>query len=163
MIETQVLAAKKIIGDPYLQLQIDNQTQLLLPMVTTKEVLIVPASRLTLMPNMPPSFLGLFNQRSRIFWVADLGKILNLSSLKPDSQEYPVAIIHSGKKALALAVEKVMGVIRFPKEKVKSPLTSIEPSLIPYLQGCIPQERQIFLILDAEAILDAPTLQQKGR
>ncbi|MDJ0659293.1 MAG: chemotaxis protein CheW [Crocosphaera sp.] len=160
MIETQALTAKKVIGDPYLHLQIDSNIQLLLPMVTTKEVLIIPASRLTFMPNMPPTFLGLLNRRSHIFWAVDLGKLLNLSSLKLDSQEYPLAIIHSGKKALALAVEKVMGVMRFPQEKIESPLNSIEPSLTSYLQGYITQDRQIFLILDPEAILDAPILQQ---
>ncbi|MDJ0844511.1 chemotaxis protein CheW [Crocosphaera sp.] len=161
MIETQKVTGKKVIGDPYLQLQIDSEIQLLLPMVTTKEVLIFPASRLTFMPNMPPVFLGLLNQRSHIFWVVDLGKLLNLSSLKLESQEYPIAIIHSGKKALALAVEKVVGVIRFPQEKIQSPLNNIQPSLTPYLQGCLPQDRQIFLILDPDAILDAPILQQR--
>ncbi|ACB53892.1 hypothetical protein cce_4544 [Crocosphaera subtropica ATCC 51142] len=158
MIETQSLSKQKAVGDPYLQLQIDSQTQILLPMVMTKEVLNIPSSRLTVMPNMPPFFLGLLNQRSRIFWAVDLGHFLNLSSLKLDCPHYSIAIIHSRKKALALAVEKVMGVTRFPQEKIESPFSTVEAGLIPYLQGCIPQERQLFLILDPEAILEAAIL-----
>ncbi|EAZ89638.1 hypothetical protein CY0110_24436 [Crocosphaera chwakensis CCY0110] len=158
MIETQILSNQRAVGDPYLHLQIDSQTQILLPMTMTKEVFIIPSSRLTIMPNMPSFFLGLLNQRSRIFWVVDLGKFLNLSSLKLDSQQYSIAIIHSGKKALALAVEKVMGVTRFSKERIESPFNTVQSDLIPYLQGCIPQEKQLFFILDPEAILNSPIL-----
>ncbi|WP_198648757.1 chemotaxis protein CheW [Cyanothece sp. BG0011] len=158
MVTTQALSNQRIIGDPYLHLQINSQTQILLPMTMTKEVLIIASSRLTIMPNMPPFFLGLLNQRSRIFWVVDLAKLLNISSLKLDSQQYSIAIIHSGKKALALAVEKVMGVSRFSKDRIESPLNTVKPDLIPYLQGCILDEKQLFFMVDPEAILNAPLL-----
>ncbi|EHJ14247.1 hypothetical protein CWATWH0003_1080 [Crocosphaera watsonii WH 0003] len=150
---------QKKVGDPYLHLQIDHQTQILLPTLTTQEVLITDANRLTIMPNMPPYFLGLLNQRSRIFWIIDLGKFLALSPLKPDAQQYSIAIIRAGKKAIGLAVEKVLGVTRFPAEKIQSPIGAVKASLIPYLKGCITQEKQILLILDPEAILNAPILQ----
>ncbi len=159
MMETQLLSVQKKVGDPYLHLQIDHQTQILLPTLTTKEVLITDANRLTIMPNMPPYFLGLLNQRSRIFWIIDLGKFLALSPLKPDAQQYSIAIIRAGKKAIGLAVEKVLGVTRFPAEKIQSPIGAFKASLIPYLKGCITQEKQILLILDPEAILNAPILQ----
>ncbi|MDJ0509849.1 MAG: chemotaxis protein CheW [Crocosphaera sp.] len=158
MMETQALSSKKAEGDPYLHLQIDSKTQVLLPMKTTQEVLITTANRLTVMPNMLPCFLGLLNQRSRIFWIVDLGKLLDLSPLKPDVQQYSIAIIREGKQALGLAVEKVKGVTRFPPEKIQSPIGTVEVGLIPYLKGCIAQERQILLILDSEAILNTPTL-----
>jgi positive phototaxis protein PixI len=162
IMETQALSFQKAVGDPYLHVQIDSQTQILLPMATTQEVLITPASRLTIMPNMSPYFLGLLNQRSRIFWVIDLPKLLDLAPLKLDIQQYSIAIIRSGKMALGLAVEKVKGVTRFPTEKIQSPIGTVEPGLIPYLRGCIAQERQIFLILEAEAILNASILKRNS-
>lgn len=158
LMEPQTLSGQKAVGDPYLHLQVDSQTQILLPMVTTQEVLITPANRLTIMPNMLPCFLGLLNQRSRIFWIVDLGKLLALSPSNPDVQQYSIAIIRAGKKALGLAVEKVKGVTRFPPEKIESPFGTVEAGLIPYLKGCIAQDRQILLILDPEAILNAPIL-----
>ena len=159
MMEPHTLSGQKVVGDPYLHLQVDSQTQILLPMVTTQEVLITPANRLTIMPNMLSCFLGLLNQRSRIFWIVDLGKLLALSPLNPDVQQYSVAIIRVGKKALGLAVEKIKGVTRFPAEKIESPFGTVEAGLIPYLKGCIPKDRQILLILDPEAILNAPILE----
>lgn len=158
--ETQTLSSNKTVGDPYLHLQIDSQTQILLPMIATQEVLITPVSRLTMMPNMPACFLGLLNQRSRIFWVIDLGKLLSLQPLSSDIQEYSIAIIRLGKMALGLAVEKVQGVIRCPKERIQSPIGTVESNLVPYLQGCIVQKKQIFLILDPEAIVNSPVLRR---
>ncbi|MEA5511450.1 chemotaxis protein CheW [Crocosphaera sp. UHCC 0190] len=157
--ETQTLRSKKAVGDPYLQLQINSQTQVALPMNMTQEVLITSASRLTIMPNMPPCLLGLLNQRSRIFWVIDLALLLGLQPLGLELQQYSIAIIRSRNNALGLAVEAVKGVIRFPKEVIQSPIGTVEPELTPYLQGCIAQERQILLILSPEAILNAPILQ----
>ncbi|MEL4894563.1 chemotaxis protein CheW [Crocosphaera sp. Alani8] len=159
MMETQILSGQKAVGDPYLHLKIDSETQILLPIETTQEVLITDANRLTVMPNMLPFFLGLLNQRSHIFWIIDLGEFLELSPLKSDVQQYSIAVIRAGKKAIGLATEKVKGVTRLPVEEIQSPIGKVKDSLIPYLKGCTTENEQILLVLDAEAILNAPILQ----
>jgi positive phototaxis protein PixI len=142
----------------YLKLQLDPQTQAALPMDFAQEVLTVSAGRLTFMPNMPSCVLGLLNQRSRVFWMVDLPQLLEFQSLSLDTQQYNVIIVRVGNFALALAVLTVKGVVRFGVEAIQSPIGTVSAGLTPYLRGWIPQEKEILLVLDPQAILTAPIL-----
>jgi positive phototaxis protein PixI len=151
--------SQKSIGQAYLKLQLDSKTQAALPMEGAQEVIIVPIDRLTFMPNMPSCVLGLLNQRSRVFWVVDLPQLLEMQPLPSDAQQYNIAIVRVGNVALALAVFAVKGVTRFFNEAIQSPIGTVAPGLTPYLRGLVPQEREILLVLDPEAILNSKVLQ----
>lgn len=150
--------SQKAIGQAYLKFQLDTTTHAALSMDAAQEVLIVPASRLTFMPNMPSCVLGLLNQRSRVYWVVDLPKLLEMQPLPPDSQQYNMAIVRAGKATLAVAISNVRGVVRFQTEAIQSPIGTVAPGLTPYLRGLVPQGREVLLVLDPEAILNAAVL-----
>ncbi|AFY76941.1 MAG: purine-binding chemotaxis protein CheW [Hydrococcus sp. C42_A2020_068] len=150
--------SQKAVGQAYLKFQLDAKTQAALSMDAAQEVLIVPSSRLTFMPNMPYCVLGLLNQRSRVYWVVDLPQLLEMPMLPSDTQQYNITIARSGNMALALAVLTVRGVTRFLPEAIQSPIGTVAPGLTPYLQGLVPQEREILLVLDPEAILNSTAL-----
>lgn len=97
----QVLQAKPI-GDNYLSFSLNQQTPALLLMEYAQEVIIVPTTRLTPMPNMPECVLGLLNRRSRVLWVVNLAKLLNLPSFDPIAQQYQIIIIQSEQIKIAL-------------------------------------------------------------
>jgi len=145
-------------GQAYLKLQLDPQTQAALPMDFAQEVLVVSAGRLTFMPNMPSCVIGLLNQRSRVFWTVDLPQMLDFQALPSDTQQYNIIIVRVGNLALALAVLTVKGVIRFGVEAIESPIGTVSVGLTPYLQGWIPQNKEILLVLDPQAILTSPVL-----
>jgi positive phototaxis protein PixI len=150
--------SQKNLGEPYLRLQLDDRNHAALSMEFAQEVSIVPATRLTYMPNSPLCMLGLLNQRSRVYWVVDLPQMLGLEPLASDTQQYNIAIIQARNVSLAVAIKAVQGVKRFVKESIQSPIGTVDPHLTPYLQGCIPQDREAILILDAEAIVNSPIL-----
>ncbi|MCU0535912.1 MAG: chemotaxis protein CheW [Hydrococcus sp. Prado102] len=154
----QANRSQKAVGQAYLKFQLDSKTQAALPMDAAQEVLIVPSSRLTFMPNMPSCILGLLNQRSRVFWVIDLPQLLEMQPLPSDTQQYSLTIVRVGNAVLALAVMNVKGVTRFPSEVIQSPIGTVAPGLTPYLRGLVPQEREILLVLDPEAILNSSVL-----
>lgn len=154
------------LGDAYLSIQLDAQTPVALPMAQAQEVLVVPAQRLTPMPNMPDGVLGLLNRRSRIFWVVDIAQWLQAQPLDPIAQQYTVVIVRVNAAAspqspnwLGLAVPKVKGVIRFLPELIQSPLGHFPLHLTPYLRGCVLQKQELLLVLDAEALVQTPLLQ----
>jgi positive phototaxis protein PixI len=149
---------RKQTDEAYLKLQLDDRNHAVLPIEFAQEVLIVPASRLTYMPNAPVCMLGLLNQRSRVFWVADLPQMLGLEPLATDVHLYNIAIVQVQKAALALAVQAVKGVQRLNRDLIQSPIGTVDPSLTPYLRGCIPQNREVLLVLDPEAIVNASVL-----
>lgn len=147
------------LGIPYLNLQVDSQTQIALPMENTQEVLTTNRGRITSIPNMAKSVIGLLNQRSRVFWVIDLAELLNLKSNSEEKQQYNIAIIKVGKIALGLAIEKIKGVIRIDYNQIKSPIGEISADLVPYLKGYVMYAENMILILDADAIINSPVLQ----
>jgi twitching motility protein PilI len=154
----QTKQSQKAVGQAYLKFQLDPKTQAALSMDSAQEVLIVPASRLTYMPNTPSCVLGLLNQRSRVYWVVDLPQLLEMQPLPADSQQYNIAIVRVGNAVLALAVLNVKGVTRFLSEAIQSPIGTVAAGLTPYLRGLVPQEREILLVLEPEAILNSSLL-----
>lgn len=118
--------------------------------------------RLTPMPNMPAPMMGLMNRRSRVIWVVDLAQLLELSILDSNIQQYTVILIQVGAVPLGLAVQQVEGMIRLQPDEIQSPVGQVSAALVPYLRGCAlqqqEQKQEILLVLDAEAIIQAPIL-----
>jgi positive phototaxis protein PixI len=149
---------KKNLGDAYLKFQFGQQTPAVLPMSQAQEVFILPVGRLTAMPNMPPHVMGLLNRRSKVLWVIDLGVMLGLPGIETNVQHYNSVIINNGSVALGVIVQSVEGVVRLTQESIQPPLGQVSAGLVPYLRGCILQEQEILLALDAEAIMRSPLL-----
>lgn len=146
------------LGDPYLKLRLSDSAPVALPMEAAREVIVVPVEQITPIPNMPNCLLGLLNQRSRVFWVVDLSSMLGYTGLMTNAREFNIAILQVGQVPLGLAVPTVQGVTRLPTDIIQSPIGMVAPSIAPYLRGCLPEEKEILLILDPDAIVNASVL-----
>ncbi len=143
-------------GDAYIRFQLEPKTPAVMSMAHTQEVVVIPIGRITPMPNMPSCMLGLLNWRSRVFWVIDLAAMLKLQPLNTNVQHYNMAIIRVGQVPLGLVVQEVKGVMRLTADCIQSPLGFVSTSLAPYLHGCVLQQKDILLVLNAEAIVHSP-------
>ena len=148
---------KKTSGTPYLKVELGPQTPALLPMNFAQEALVIQSEKITQIPNLSSRFLGLLNQRSRIYWVIDLPRLLGLERIPIHFHEYTIVIMRIGKTPLGLAVPKIDGVMRFSDDVVQSPIGTVEPALIPHLRGCMAENREILMILDPETIIHSVT------
>lgn len=154
---------KKNLGDTYLKFQLSQQTPTALSMSQAQEVVVLPIGRLTPMPNMPPYVMGLMNRRSKVLWVVDLARMLGLPFIETNVQHHDVIIIRNESASLGVIVQSVEGVVRLTPSSIQSPLGHVSGSLVPYLRGCVLQEQEILLVLDAEAIMRSPLLQNANR
>lgn len=154
-IAPQPTSLKEALGEPYLQLQLTQNVLATLPMEHAQEALVVAADTLTPIPNMPAAVLGLLNRRSRVFWVVDLSQVLGLSAYRTNVQQYNIILVRVGNRPLGLVVPEVEGVRRFSSAAVRSPVGAVAPAMVPFLRGCIPQQQDILLVLDPEAIIKA--------
>lgn len=145
-------------GDSFLKFNVDLNTSAILAMEQVQEVLIIPARRITPMPNMTESVLGLLNRRNRVLWVIDLAQLLGLHPLGTNTQQYNVIIIQAKQINLGLLVQEVKGVTHFAPQLIQAPTELLASTLIPYLSGCIFQSEEILMLLNAEAIVLSPTL-----
>lgn len=150
--------SEKVFGDPYLKVQLGAQTIALFTMQHVQEALVLPVQRLTPMPNRPGCLLGLANRRSRVMWVIDLGRMLGLTPLQAMVQQHSVVIVQVGPMPLGLAVQHVHGLSWVQAETIQPPPGQLATSLVPYLQGCVLQHREVALVLDTEAIVQSPIL-----
>ena len=146
----------KSAGDAYLKFQLDRDTPAILSLEHTQEVLIVPIERITPIPNMPTCVLGLLNRRNKVLWVVDLVQMLNLQHLDTNIQQYHMAIIKVGKIPMGLVVQEVKGVMRFSSDLIQSSTGFVSPDLNHYIHGCIMQQKDMLLVLNAEAIVHSP-------
>lgn len=152
----------KPIGEMYLKFRLNAHAPAVLSMRAVQEALVLPSRRLTPMPNVPSAMMGLMNRRSRVIWVVDLAQLLELSALDFNAQQYTLILIQAGSVPLGLAVQQVEGMIRLQPDEIQSPVGQISAALVPYLRGCALQQQEqkseIALVLDAEAIVQAPIL-----
>lgn len=145
------------IGDRYLSFYLDRQTPALLLMEYAQEVIIVPKTRISPMPNMPECVLGLLNRRNKILWVINLAQMLNLLETEPIAQQYQIVIIQVKQIKLGLVVQSVKGVTYFPNHCRQAP-TELSTGIAPYVSECITQGEEILIVLDAEKITNSPNL-----
>ncbi len=112
---------------------------------------------------MPAYVMGLLNRRSKVLWVIDLARMLGLPPIEINVQHYNIVIISNGTSTFGVIVQAVEGVVRLTAECIQSPIAQVSSSLVPYLRGCVLQEQEILLVLDAEAIMRSPLLNSEER
>jgi len=154
-----LVAPQKAPGDAYLKFEIAQGIQAVIPMHQVQEVLVLPPQRLTAMPNIPACILGLMHRRSRVLWAADLSKLLEVGSLDPSPRQYDLMILRTVSTAIAIAVERVDGILSIPPETIQPTPSHIAVNLIAYLRGCVLQSQDFLLVLDAESILQSAVFQ----
>lgn len=149
-------------GDAYLRFELCPQTSAVLFMRYVQEAMVLPARRLTPMPNMPACMLGLMNRRSRVLWVVDLAQMLGLAMLDANTQQYSLVLVQVGTIALGLAVQQVEGITWINPDQIQPSIGQVIPTLVPYLRGCTVQQQEqkqeMLLVLDAEPIVQSPIL-----
>jgi positive phototaxis protein PixI len=150
---------KKNLGDSYLKFQFGQQIPAVLSMSQAQEVVVLPVERLTPIPNMPAHVMGLLNRRSRVLWVIDLARMLGIGGIEINVQHYNIIIISDNKASFGVIVQAVEGVVRLGYESIQPPIEQIASGLLPYLRGCVMQEQEILLVMDAEALLHSPKQQ----
>lgn len=137
----------------YIKFQLNQQTGAVLSIAHTQEVIVVPVTSVTAIPNMPACILGLMNWRSHIIWVVDLPKMFNLECLDHRLYQCNIIVIQIESMILGLVVQEIKGTTKFIVDDVRSPIGQVASSLVPYLCGCVVQQEQILLVLDAVHIL----------
>lgn len=161
-------------GAACLSFQLNEQTPAIFSMHQVQEVIVLPAQQITPMPNMPPCVLGLSTRRSRVMWLVDLAHMLLSTPLPSNIRNYNVVIIRvaqtlqqqnmlvataHNQALLGLIVPTMKGVVRFPPDLIQTPKGHFAPNLAPCLRGCLLQQDEMLLVLDAEAIARSPILQ----
>jgi positive phototaxis protein PixI len=165
----QLFQPVQVTGDPYLRFQLTAEIPALISMNRVQEAVLVPASFISPLPNMPAFSIGMMNSRDRVFCVVDLGQLLGLPAMSINPRNYQVVVMNlSGQtpidqsspvaeKWLGLAVQQVQGVNRFERQDLQSIVGALPACLQPYLQGCFLEKDQEIVVLNSESIANSPS------
>jgi positive phototaxis protein PixI len=153
------LVSTKNLGESYLKFEVGQDIQVGLPMRQVQEVLVLQPRYLTPIPNLMPGILGLMHRRSRVLWVFDLAMLLGVGRLDYSPQQYDLVILRTGSIAVAAAVKKVDGIAWALPDDLQPIPSHVSKGLIPYSKACILQSQDVVFLLDGEAILQSPLLQ----
>jgi positive phototaxis protein PixI len=170
----QLFQPIEVAGDLYLRFQLTPEMPALLSMDRVKEALLVPASEISPLPNMPEFTIGIMNVRDHVLCVVDLGQLLGLPSMPMNLQNHQVVVINLlskgteethtsepfAEKYLGLAVSRVRGVARFEPETLKPLGANSLECLRPYQMGYFIEAEEQLLLLDTAAIAHTPALLQ---
>jgi twitching motility protein PilI len=166
-----------VTGDLYLRFQLTPEIPALLPMARVQEALLVPATAISPLPNLPAFTIGIMNARDRVFCVVDLGQLLGLPPLPNNPRDYQVVVIQlsatepesfdpsslSAEPSLGLAVCRVRGVARFEQQKMQLSVADVPECLQPHLLGCFIEAEKRILVLNPATIATAPTRFEQQR
>jgi positive phototaxis protein PixI len=153
------MIAPKSLGESYLRFEVGQGTQVGLPMRHVQEVMVLQPRYLTPIPNLMPGILGLMHRRSRVLWVFDLAMLLDVGRLDYSPQQYDLVILRTGSISVAAAVKRVDGIAWARPDDLQPVPSHVTKGLIPYSKACILQAQDVVFVLDGEAILQAPLLQ----
>jgi positive phototaxis protein PixI len=158
----QTALAGQTTEETYLKFRLAADIPAALSVRSVQEAFILPARQLTTMPNMPAALLGLTNRRNQVVWVIDLAQLLGLGVFDATVQQFSLLLIQVGLVKVGLAVQRIEGMIKLTPDAIQAPIGQMSLSLLPYLQGCAlqqqEQKQEILLLLDAEAIVQAPLM-----
>ncbi|MGF1499736.1 MAG: chemotaxis protein CheW [Elainellaceae cyanobacterium] len=151
---------RKTIGESFLKFQLCPNTLAVFPMQQVLEAMTLPVRQLTPMPNTSPCMLGLMNRRSRVLWVVSLPHLLGLPLSSTPLQQYSLIVVQVGSVPVGLAVHQVEGITWLESKQIQSSFNHLSTNIIPYLSGCVFQQKTVLLVLDAAAIIQSPILRQ---
>lgn len=151
--------SQKNLGEAYLKFEVGQNTPVGLSMSQVQEVMVLPTQYLTPMPNLPPGILGLMHRRSRVLWTIDLAMLLGLGAMEYSPQQFDIVIIRTGSTSVAAAIHRVDGISWVLPEALQPLPSHVTKGLIPYSRGCVLQDQEVIFLLDGEAILQSPILQ----
>ena len=147
--------AKLASGDAYIRFQLTSDMTALLSMEQVQESIVIAAEKITPLPGMPESAIGIMNSRDRVFCVFDLAGLLTLSSGFISPRQYQVIVLQTNSEKpiyIGLAVTRIQGMVRLATEKINSSLDTCSSKITPYLLGVVKEEETAISVLDFNRI-----------
>ena len=159
----ELFKPQSALGDTYIGFQLTQDIKALLPMKPVQESLIVEADKITPLPNMPKSILGMMSSRDRVFCILDIAQLLGMPSSLVFARQYQIVVVdisesmslEERKLYLGLAVAQIQGINRLNANQIHSDPDAFAPSLAPYIQGYVVEESKSWPILEIDSLVRA--------
>lgn len=158
----ELFEGKLASGDAYIKFQLTPEVTALLSMTQVQESLIVEAAKITSLPSMPKSTIGMMNSRDRVFCIFDLAQLLTLSAELIGSRQYQIIVLKTINEPaifVGFAVSQIQGIVRLSAEKIKSSWDDAPANLVSLVNGFVQEGESMMPIIELNNILKTLTTQ----
>ncbi len=115
---------------------------------------------LTPVPDAPASVRGVVNLRGDVVTVLELRTILGLPRAEISKQTRNV-VVAAGHERIGLLVDRIADVVRARPDQIDPPPANVRGAEGRFFKGVCQLEKQLLVVLDVEAVLDAGTGKSK--
>ena len=145
-------------GNAYIKFQLASDVTALLSMEQLQESLLINAEKVTPLPSMPSSVLGIMNSRDRVFCVFDMAQLLGLPSNLNNVRQYQIILFQAGLAAtlVGFAVGQLQGIQRLSVDNIELPRQDIAAKFNACVSG-VTKGDQAIPILELSHILKTLT------
>jgi purine-binding chemotaxis protein CheW len=147
-------------GELCLRFDVPSGKEFALPASGVREVMSVYLDRITPIPNASPFFLGTYNWRGQVIWVADLGQFLGDKVLVNTNQnEVSILIVEDQELVMGFAVHAVANTDWLDVKNTIANPSHLPQTLTGFIKGVYATndtERPELPLLDRVAILRSP-------
>jgi purine-binding chemotaxis protein CheW len=144
-------------GELCLRFDVPSGNEFALPASGVREVMSVYFDRITPIPNASPFFLGTYNWRGQVIWVADLGQFLGDQVLvNTDQNEVSLLIVEDQELVMGFAVHTVANTEWLDVDRVLPPDPNMPEAMSGFVKGVYQttgSETRELRLLDRVAIL----------
>ncbi len=146
-------------GELCLRFAVPSGNEFAIPASGVREVMSVYLDRITPIPNASPFFLGTYNWRGQVIWVADLGQFLGDGVLvDTDRNEVALLIVEDQELVMGFAVQEVANTEWLDVDRMMSNC-QIPPAMSGFVKGVYATtntDTPDLRLLDRVAILRSP-------
>ncbi len=145
-------------GEAYIKFQLARKLPALLSMKQVRGSMIVPADKITFMPSMPTSTIGITGYRDRVFCVFDLAQLLGFPAELVSPRQYQIIVLQTATKNpiyIGFAVPHLQSIVRLTAEQILFSLDAFPSTIVPYLHGAVIEEENAIPILEFERIVSS--------
>jgi purine-binding chemotaxis protein CheW len=123
-------------GELCLRFEVPSGNEFALAASGVREVMSVYLDRITPIPNASPFFLGTYNWRGQVIWVADLGQFLGDQVLvNTDISEISILIVEEQELVMGFAVHTVANTEWLNVNQNLSAEREIPAAMKPFIKG----------------------------
>lgn len=145
-------------GDAYIRFQLTSDLTAFLSMEQVQESLVIEAEKITPLPSMPQSAIGMISSRDRVFCVFDLAQLLTLPSPLTAPRQYQIIVLQTTSEQpihIGLAVTRLQGIVRLTIEQIQPSLAIFPANIASYLYGAVQEGENMIPVLKFDSILRA--------
>jgi purine-binding chemotaxis protein CheW len=144
-------------GELCLRFDVPSGNEFAIPASGVREVMSVYLDRITPIPNASPFFLGTYNWRGQVIWVADLGQFLGDQVLvNTDQNEVSILIVEEQEIIMGFAVHTVANTEWLDVDRMITSDIDVPPAMSSFVTGVyktIGSDTPELRLLDRVAIL----------